>query len=168
MIRASISSHVWYIFTNYVLIGITKLSMHWLKPYSHTIPPTSQHFTGIYENKHLEDTLPSWPLPSTCILPRYKCHAWLRLDVLCIQGQSPTCITPFNPYPSYSRFSPATRNPYTHQIQSTRSPTVITAGIQDAIHTPLWVVYLILASPGPKPRPSRNNNTSKYLTYIAF
>jgi hypothetical protein len=50
--------------------------------------------------KTAHNTIPSWLLPCTCYLPRCKCPARLRLDILCILEAPPTNEPPFTPNPN--------------------------------------------------------------------
>ena len=117
--------------------------------------PTVRCFTLINAGKlnewTPENTIPSW------ILPRYKCSAQLRPDILCTLGATPTSKPRYSPNPNLkvqlyeftycnNRFSleATTRHPdkyavllplLTQQGWQVLPPIIINDGILDTIHT---------------------------------
>ena len=61
---------------------------------------TNQSTTCNVEDCTHDKTIPSWLLPCTCYLPRYKCLARLRPNTLCILRAPPTYKPTFTPNPN--------------------------------------------------------------------
>lgn len=67
---------------------------------THCSRPTTRHFTliwtGVYENKHSKNTLPSWLLPCSFYFPNCRFLTRLCPQTLCIEGKSLTDTLPFS------------------------------------------------------------------------
>jgi len=157
--------------------------------------PTTRCYTlinaGKFKDRTPDNTIPSWLLPCTCYLPRCKCPARLRPDILCILGTTPTAQPPFSPNPSLKiqifeftycndRFpQEATTRKLekydillpllTQQGWAVLPQKIITAGIRGSIHTATTKSLLDLKIPNNKIQKLMETFSQisiRYLTHI--